>query len=420
MKAFAPARDWWSLRKAVVEAITDTTAHEQNAIPSVDRLLVGWTCVLIQQPHHAQNSTSSLSPPPRTGFLDPAGCLHTNVPDALKYLGLMHSVSHDKVEDRTKDGLDYDDDDNFWNIIRRPCYSPPRSLRNCECNPTHAASLTIPLSTDGFQDGSSPVASPPLEAFDDPCNTIYRHHKKREINCFFSSLQSSSSQPTRASPFGLLEELFVDDPWKLLISTIFLNRTTRVQVDAVLCSFLQRWPTAEDVVSGIISMVETDTTGNESNDNSRRRNTYIHDYTDVHVDRISRIIQPLGMWHRRARGILRFSREYLELIKRKRQSQKTDHHNRRKNYDQSSYDRISRCHPFYQNEKRSESVAFNLARNDILSLYNCGPYAADAYQIFIQHNYDIVATDHALRAYTEYQRGYLAAAMAHQNIRSTN
>lgn len=45
------------------------------------------------------------------------------------------------------------------------------------------------------------------------------------------------------TPLGLLEELFVDNPWRLVLSTICLNRTTRVQVDAVLFRFLELWPT---------------------------------------------------------------------------------------------------------------------------------------------------------------------------------
>ena len=47
------------------------------------------------------------------------------------------------------------------------------------------------------------------------------------------------------SPFGLLEELFLDDPWKLLVSTICLNVTTRQQVDKVIHIYLQRWPDDE-------------------------------------------------------------------------------------------------------------------------------------------------------------------------------
>lgn len=34
------------------------------------------------------------------------------------------------------------------------------------------------------------------------------------------------------SPFGLIEELLADDPWKLLIGCIMLNQTTRSQVSS--------------------------------------------------------------------------------------------------------------------------------------------------------------------------------------------
>lgn len=89
------------------------------------------------------------------------------------------------------------------------------------------------------------------------------------------------------SPYGLLEELFVNDPWKLLMSAIFLNRTSRRIVDPILYEFFQSYPTAESVVS------------------------------ESCVHRIGFLIQPLGFHKRRSLGIVAFSAAFLELRKRK-------------------------------------------------------------------------------------------------------
>ena len=95
-----------------------------------------------------------------------------------------------------------------------------------------------------------------------------------------------------SSPLGLLEELFGDDPWRLLLSTIFLNRTQRVQVDVVMHSFLQEWPTAECVAA-------------------------------ANVNEISTVIAPMGIRNRRARGIVQFSKDYLELLRSKVNQEET-------------------------------------------------------------------------------------------------
>lgn len=139
----------------------------------------------------------------------------------------------------------------------------------------------------------------------------------------------------RRSPLGLIEELFCDDPWRLLLSTILLNRTSRVQLDAVLHRFLSKWPTPQSVV-------------------------------DANWEEISSVIAPLGIRHRRAKGLIRFSRDFLSCV---------------------------------------AETSCLLTRGQVLSLYYCGDYACDAYQIFIQGNINVLATDHALQDYIEYQRG---------------
>lgn len=42
--------------------------------------------------------------------------------------------------------------------------------------------------------------------------------------------ETPSGEGFPASPFGLIEELLTDDPWKVLLGCIMLNQTTRSQV----------------------------------------------------------------------------------------------------------------------------------------------------------------------------------------------
>ena len=141
------------------------------------------------------------------------------------------------------------------------------------------------------------------------------------------------------SPLGLLEELFVDNPWRLLVSTICLNVTTRGQVDHVLHAFLDRWPTAEATANA--------------------------DWKDIHS-----VISSMGLGTKRAKGLVRFSVEYINLTK---------------DYD-----------------------AFHLSEEQVTSLFFCGMYSWSAYNIFIRGGLPpgaVRVCDHALQLYVEYQLG---------------
>jgi len=177
--------------------------------------------------------------------------------------------------------------------------------------------------------------------FDDPIIP----DKKRQV---FQQIKIQTIPDVR-SPFGLLEELFHDDPWRLLLSTILLNRTTRAQVDVVLHKFLLKWPTATAVIN-------------------------------ASWEEIRDIIRSLGICHRRAKALIRFSKDYLECIEQKKKIENLP----------------------------KGTAEFQLSREEILSFHNCGVYAYDAYQIFIRKLVGIVSTDHALQDYVEYQRGVLA------------
>ncbi|KAB0378061.1 hypothetical protein FD755_009639 [Muntiacus reevesi] len=115
--------------------------------------------------------------------------------------------------------------------------------------------------------------------------------EKRKTSLYFSSKYNKEalSPPRRKafkkwtpprSPFNLVQETLFHDPWKLLIATIFLNRTTGKMAIPVLWQFLEKYPSAEAARTA--------------------------DWRDV-----SELLKPLGLYDHRAKTIIKFSDEYL-------------------------------------------------------------------------------------------------------------
>lgn len=82
------------------------------------------------------------------------------------------------------------------------------------------------------------------------------------------------------SPFNLVQEILFHDPWKLLVATIFLNKTSGKMAIPVLWQFFEHYPTA-DVAQ------------------------------EADWEPMSEILKPLGLYKLRAKIIIRFSDEYL-------------------------------------------------------------------------------------------------------------
>ncbi|XP_064632527.1 uncharacterized protein LOC135490887 [Lineus longissimus] len=82
------------------------------------------------------------------------------------------------------------------------------------------------------------------------------------------------------SPYKLVQESLFHDPWKLLIATIFLQRTAGKAAIPVLWEFFTKWPSAE---------IARDSDWRE----------------------IAKLLQPLGLHEKRAQIVVRFSDEYL-------------------------------------------------------------------------------------------------------------
>uniref|UniRef100_A0A8C6JRF8 Methyl-CpG-binding domain protein 4 n=1 Tax=Melopsittacus undulatus TaxID=13146 RepID=A0A8C6JRF8_MELUD len=114
---------------------------------------------------------------------------------------------------------------------------------------------------------------------------------RRKTSPYFSSKYSKEdpSPPRRKarrkwtpprSPFNLIQETLFHDPWKLLIATIFLNKTSGKMAIPVLWEFLKKYPSPEI--------------------------TRTADWKEM-----SELIKPLGLYELRAKTIIRFSDEYL-------------------------------------------------------------------------------------------------------------
>jgi methyl-CpG-binding domain protein 4 len=102
-----------------------------------------------------------------------------------------------------------------------------------------------------------------------------------------SPVPSGSRWVPPVSPYGLVEEdpMIYSDPFKLLVACILLNKTTATQVRHVLFEkgFFDRYPSPESVYGSDIESLESE-------------------------------LKPLGLWRKRAVGLQRFSREYVELF----------------------------------------------------------------------------------------------------------
>ena len=83
------------------------------------------------------------------------------------------------------------------------------------------------------------------------------------------------------SPFSLIQEDLWPSEWKILISCMMLNCTTRRQVEKILPAFFKRWPTPESLSS-------------------------------ANVGEVSSMISSLGFQNRRAEALVKMTKAYLK------------------------------------------------------------------------------------------------------------
>jgi methyl-CpG-binding domain protein 4 len=84
------------------------------------------------------------------------------------------------------------------------------------------------------------------------------------------------------SPLNLLQELYRENPWKMLVCCLFLNQTTRKQVDKIREQFFLKYPNPKSLL----------------------------EHSD---EEIENLIQPLGFKKVRTKRLKRFSEEFISI-----------------------------------------------------------------------------------------------------------
>ena len=118
----------------------------------------------------------------------------------------------------------------------------------------------------------------------------------------------------------LLQEIYQDNAWKMLVCCILLNLTKRTQVDIIRDELFKLYPTPNKM-------------------------------KNANVDRLSNLLQPLGLYNKRARTLKRFSEGWTKGFK------------------------------------------------SVDELYGIGQYAKDSWEIFQNNNRNVKPTDKVLLEY---------------------
>uniref|UniRef100_A0A7S4AAU8 Uncharacterized protein n=1 Tax=Pseudo-nitzschia australis TaxID=44445 RepID=A0A7S4AAU8_9STRA len=200
------------------------------------------------------------------------------------------------------------------------------------------------------------------------CNQISTSSKSKQLT--FDEKNYEAAAETVASPFGLLEELFPEEPWRVLISTMLLNKTQRKQnLDGILFHLFQRWPTAESVV--------------EDADDDEEAISLL----------VFALVRPTGLGRSKAKAFVKLSRDYVALLISKSQEFGPSHCN-----EKSMITTETSC--------CCEGMELDLTREEVKQIFNCGDYAADAYQIFVRGDFEspVFSNDDMLLAYVEWKR----------------
>ena len=79
----------------------------------------------------------------------------------------------------------------------------------------------------------------------------------------------------------LLQEIYRDNPWKMLVCCILLNLTKRTQVDGIRHELFNRYPTPEKM-------------------------------SKANQEELAELLQPLGLYNRRANTLVRFSEDWMK------------------------------------------------------------------------------------------------------------
>lgn len=78
----------------------------------------------------------------------------------------------------------------------------------------------------------------------------------------------------------LLQEIYKDNPWQMLVCCMLLNLTHRRQVDKIRSELFYRWPTPE-------KMMEAD------------------------QEELAKLLKPLGFYNKRAKSLVKMSKQWV-------------------------------------------------------------------------------------------------------------
>ncbi|CAJ1940174.1 unnamed protein product [Cylindrotheca closterium] len=403
LKAYAPSREWVFFRKEI---------HERTD-ERIDELLESWTCRLV---HHSSQS----APRERGDEKSQEERLQQNETDmdlcySEKLKGVPLRAIHPQIvffSAKTKEsyssrleamrvlGLKAPKkkpntvDTNNWAL----CRAGDHDDSNTHTSGDMVAAEELVLSR--ISSVAFGTMRMPMSPFSGQRRRLWKEPSNKTAT--FANLSSPLSHSAAGrSPLGLLEELFIGDPWKLLVSAILLNRSRRAQVDYILWGVLEKWPTPQALLASTNVVTK-------KNDESSTGN--IHDH-----DALKKLVTTLGLQTRRSQGLVRFSKEFLSLLEEKTTKSKST------STLPNSEGKMSN-----ENGLRSyNDAAFNLTRDEILGLYNCGDYVADAYHIFIANHAVNCNTkvdwkrlqpqDHALAAYVEWKRSVQSSHRQDEN-----
>ena len=97
----------------------------------------------------------------------------------------------------------------------------------------------------------------------------------------FKKSEKTSKWIPPKSPYNLIQEELHEDPWKILVACVFCNLTRRFTAEPVLRQFFKFYPTPKKAMNANICKLEE-------------------------------MLKPIGLSSKRAKTLVRMSREYLE------------------------------------------------------------------------------------------------------------
>uniref|UniRef100_T1ILG3 HhH-GPD domain-containing protein n=1 Tax=Strigamia maritima TaxID=126957 RepID=T1ILG3_STRMM len=175
-------------------------------------------------------------------------------------------------------------------IIRTLVSSMVDYVLKCECGESQWLPLDLMVTLADPEVSAMFSESKPIES-KLPTMTINKRKKScpvRKRSPYFANKNTISALPRPKmvkwtppkSPYRLIQESLYHDPWKLLIATIFLNKTSAKSAIPIIWQFFEIWPTAKEART-------------------------------ADCKSLSELIKPLGLYEKRAKSIIQFSDEYL-------------------------------------------------------------------------------------------------------------